>query len=203
MIGFVFAEDSEANALYKKVTSRVNYANESPSKGLSLFHYISDCLVEPGEAEKAEAAVSKCKCTKKKKVSSRIDNSMVSGPQVDSFLHIGDVRYDSEKGFTGWGIDGSWKRMLDDCVNTHGIDPKIIEQNLDFIQQYIQEHAEGLSEMGFSSSKSSQISDCSPYSSNFGVGNSKSQSQFYLANRAYGGSRRNPPLVTNEGAELV
>ncbi|KDQ53834.1 hypothetical protein JAAARDRAFT_136440, partial [Jaapia argillacea MUCL 33604] len=116
MIGFVFAEESEARTFYKKVTTKKNSARKSTP------------------ASKAKANEKKKKAGK----GGKIDKSMISGPTAGSFIHVAHMGYDADKGFTSTNVDPSWMAFLDGLAS-HGIDKSLIENNMDFIKDFVRD----------------------------------------------------------------
>ncbi|KAF9269859.1 PH domain-like protein, partial [Marasmius fiardii PR-910] len=110
MIGFVFADEGEAKAFWKKVNV------------------------------KKDAKAGKATAEKKKKKSAskggKIDKSMISGPTAGSFIHVAHMGYDSESGFTSKGVDPSWTALLGQLENS-GIDKEIIAKEMDFIKDFV------------------------------------------------------------------
>ncbi|EPQ51220.1 WH1-domain-containing protein, partial [Gloeophyllum trabeum ATCC 11539] len=113
MIGFVFADEGEAKAFHKKVTTALS-KNKAPAKA-------------------------KAKSTKSKsKTPGKIDKSMISGPTQGSFIHVAHMGYDSEKGFTSSNVDPSWMAFLDQ-LQSMGVDKSVIEHDMEFIQNFVRD----------------------------------------------------------------
>ncbi|TFK50452.1 WH1-domain-containing protein, partial [Heliocybe sulcata] len=115
MIGFVFADESEAKVFHKKVTNALskNKNKSSPKQ--------------------------KTKSTKSKsKAPGKIDKSMISGPTQGSFIHVAHMGYDDQNGFTSTNVDPSWMSFLDQ-LQSMGIDRNVIENDMDFIQKFVRD----------------------------------------------------------------
>ncbi|KNZ75963.1 Wiskott-Aldrich syndrome like protein [Termitomyces sp. J132] len=94
MIGFVFCQETEAKTFWKRVTKRKHDKSpksSSPSK------------------KKSKSKVGK---------GGSIDKSLISAPTAGSFVHIGHMGYDAEKGFTSTGVDPSWTALLTNLENS-------------------------------------------------------------------------------------
>ena len=63
---------------------------------------------------------------------------MISGPTAGSFRHVAHMGYDSEKGFTSTNVDPSWQQLLT-SLQDQGVDPQLIEENMDFIKSFIKD----------------------------------------------------------------
>ncbi|KAL5483447.1 hypothetical protein ACEPAI_8678 [Sanghuangporus weigelae] len=113
MIGLVYSDESEANSFMKIVT-----------KKRSVF----------GKAKAETSSKKKSKSSK----SSKINKSMISGPQAGSFRHISHMGYDPEKGFTSDNVDPSWMAFLQQ-LEQHGVDRDLIAQNMDFIKDFVRD----------------------------------------------------------------
>ncbi|KZT33338.1 hypothetical protein SISSUDRAFT_1066221 [Sistotremastrum suecicum HHB10207 ss-3] len=118
-IGFVFADASEANVLFKKVQTRSKHAINKPN------------------------ATSAKPAKKKSNKPGRIDKSQISLPQQDSFKHVSHMGYDAEKGFVSAGVDPSWTNILQDITSRFGISRQELEDNIDLVEQFMREHPEG------------------------------------------------------------
>ncbi|KAG1883872.1 actin regulatory protein [Suillus subluteus] len=109
MIGFVFADEKDAQTFYKKVTTR--------------------------KAEKVKSSSSE---KKKSAKGGRIDKSMISGPAAGSFVHVAHMGYDPEKGFNSTNIDPSWTAFLNELEGS-GVSREVINQDMDFIKDFIRD----------------------------------------------------------------
>ena len=88
---------------------------------------------------KPTAAKKKSTSAKKKPAKGgKIDKSMISGPTAGSFRHVAHMGYDSEKGFTSTNVDPSWQQLLT-SLQDQGVDPQLIEENMDFIKSFIKD----------------------------------------------------------------
>ncbi|KAF9240050.1 hypothetical protein BU15DRAFT_46108 [Melanogaster broomeanus] len=110
MIGLVFSSEKDAKVFYKKVTNR---------------------KAEKGTPEQ-------CHRMKKAKKGGKIDKTMISGPQAGSFKHVAHVGFDEEKGYTSTNVDPSWLTFLD-SLKSHGITQDLINQNMDFIKEFVRD----------------------------------------------------------------
>ena len=72
----------------------------------------------------------------KVKKGGKIDKSMISVPQQGSSKHVALVGYDEEKGFTSNNVDDSWLSLVRN-LQSQGITAEIIEENKEFIQNFI------------------------------------------------------------------
>ncbi|PPR07859.1 hypothetical protein CVT24_005596, partial [Panaeolus cyanescens] len=115
MIGFVYADESEAKAFYKKVNNR-KVVKSKPA----------------GEKKKKKAG----------SVKGKIDKSMISGPKEGSFIHVAHMGYDSEAGFTSSGVDPSWTAFLTNLEDS-GVGKDVIAREMEFIKKFVREHPEG------------------------------------------------------------
>ncbi|TFK37095.1 hypothetical protein BDQ12DRAFT_576978, partial [Crucibulum laeve] len=109
MIGFVFADESEAKTFFKKVSAK------------------KDSKTSKAPSEKKKVAKG-----------GRIDKSMISGPKSGSFVHIAHMGYDSEQGFTSKGVDPSWTAFLGN-LESSGVDKEIIAKEMEFIKNYVRD----------------------------------------------------------------
>ncbi|KIS68108.1 uncharacterized protein UMAG_03687 [Mycosarcoma maydis] len=108
LIGFSFADESEANDLFKKVSNRSKYAKSKSSSSSS----------------------------KKKKASSggKIDKSMIGAPS--GFKHVAHMGFSAEHGFSAENVDPTWQALLEQLGNL-GISEKDIRQNESFIKDFV------------------------------------------------------------------
>ncbi|KAG6882854.1 hypothetical protein C0993_008900, partial [Termitomyces sp. T159_Od127] len=113
MIGFVFpqASEKEAKAFCKKVKTR--------------------------KEEKSPKSPKKKTKTKLGK-GGKIDKSLISAPTAGSFVHVGHMGYDEDKGFVSRGVDPSWKAFLTD-LESGGVPKEVIEKNEDFIKDFVRD----------------------------------------------------------------
>ncbi|KAI0072482.1 WH1-domain-containing protein, partial [Panus rudis PR-1116 ss-1] len=111
MIGIVFADESEAKVFYKKVNAK---------------------RTDPGMSKAKPATTKKKKAAK----GGRIDKSMISGPTAGSFKHVAHMGYDAEKGFVSTNVDPSWQQLLAGLEES-GVDRHLIEENMDFIKNFV------------------------------------------------------------------
>ncbi|KAI0674339.1 hypothetical protein C8Q78DRAFT_929572, partial [Trametes maxima] len=111
MIGVVFADEGEAKTFYKKVTTKKTRKSKS------------------GSTKKKAAKPSK---------GGKIDKSMISGPTAGSFKHVAHMGYDADKGFTSTNVDPSWEAFLGN-LEGQGISRDVLEQNLDFIKDFVRD----------------------------------------------------------------
>jgi hypothetical protein len=109
VISVVFAEETDATLFYKNVTTR-----------------------------KADKATKVSPEPKKVKKGRKSDKSMISVPQQGSFKHATLVGYDEEKGFTRNNVDDSWLSLVRD-LQSQGITAEIIEENKEFIQDWVRQ----------------------------------------------------------------
>ncbi|TRM59012.1 hypothetical protein BD626DRAFT_409712 [Schizophyllum amplum] len=112
MIGFVFADESEAKTFVKKVTKQK-------------------------DQKRAKSSSSQKK--KKPAKGGKIDKSMISGPASGSFIHVAHMGYDAEKGFTSKGVDPSWTTFLGQLEGS-GVDRETIAREMDFIKDFVRKH---------------------------------------------------------------
>ncbi|KAF9788439.1 actin regulatory protein [Thelephora terrestris] len=111
MIGFVFADEGEAKVFYKRVQAH-KPSNDKPRSSEIKKN-------KPGKGGK-------------------IDKSMISAPTAGSFKHVAHMGYDSEKGFTSTNVDPSWTAFLSG-LESSGVAKEVIEQNMDFIKDFVRE----------------------------------------------------------------
>ncbi|KAJ7678567.1 hypothetical protein B0H14DRAFT_971841 [Mycena olivaceomarginata] len=110
MIGFVFADEREANSFWKKVMTK----KEAKSKPASEMK-------------------------KKATTGGKIDKGMILGPAPGSFVHVVHMGYNEDQGFTSTGIDPSWTTFLGQLENS-GIDKNTIAQEMEFIKSFVRKH---------------------------------------------------------------
>ncbi|SPO46766.1 related to Neural Wiskott-Aldrich syndrome protein [Moesziomyces antarcticus] len=110
LIGFSFADESEANELFKKVSNRSKYAKSKSSSSSSS--------------------------SKKKKASSggKIDKSMIGAPS--GFKHVAHMGFSAEHGFSSENVDPTWQALLEQ-LGSLGISEKDIRQNESFIKDFV------------------------------------------------------------------
>ncbi|EST06883.2 WH1/EVH1 [Kalmanozyma brasiliensis GHG001] len=108
LIGFSFADESEASDLFKKVNNRSKYAKSKSSSSSS----------------------------KKKKASSsgKIDKSMIGAPS--GFKHVAHMGFSAEHGFSSENVDPTWQALLEQ-LGSLGISEKDIRQNESFIKDFV------------------------------------------------------------------
>ena len=108
LIGFSFADESEASDLFKKVSNRSKYAKSKSSSS----------------------------STKKKKSSSggKIDKSMIGAPS--GFKHVAHMGFSAEHGFSSENVDPTWQALLEQ-LGSLGISEKDIRQNESFIKDFV------------------------------------------------------------------
>ncbi|CDR99092.1 related to Neural Wiskott-Aldrich syndrome protein [Sporisorium scitamineum] len=108
LIGFSFADEGEANDLFKKVNNRSKYAKSKSSSST----------------------------TKKKKAASggKIDKSMIGAPS--GFKHVAHMGFSAEHGFSSENVDPTWQALLEQLGNL-GISEKDIRQNESFIKDFV------------------------------------------------------------------
>ncbi|TKY89830.1 hypothetical protein EX895_001127 [Sporisorium graminicola] len=108
LIGFSFADEGEANDLFKKVNNRSKYAKSKSSSSSS----------------------------KKKKAPSggKIDKSMIGAPS--GFKHVAHMGFSAEHGFSSENVDPTWQALLEQLGNL-GISEKDIRQNESFIKDFV------------------------------------------------------------------
>jgi hypothetical protein len=78
----------------------------------------------------------------KKKKKGFFSKALISAPT--SFKHIAHMGFDSEKGFTSENVDPSWERLLTQLQGM-GISKSQIEENKDFIQDFVRDAEAGKS----------------------------------------------------------
>lgn len=83
VIGFSFADESEANELFKKVSNRSKYAKSKSSSSSK----------------------------KKKSAGGKIDKSMIGAPS--GFKHVAHMGFSSEHGFSADNVDPTWSALLE------------------------------------------------------------------------------------------
>ncbi|KAJ1024383.1 hypothetical protein NDA18_004551 [Ustilago nuda] len=107
LIGFSFADESEASDLFKKVSNRSKYAKSKSSSSSS-----------------------------KKKATSggKIDKSMIGAPS--GFKHVAHMGFSTEHGFSSENVDPTWQALLEQLGNL-GISEKDIRQNESFIKDFV------------------------------------------------------------------
>ncbi|KAJ9473854.1 Proline-rich protein LAS17 [Pseudozyma hubeiensis] len=108
LIGFSFADEGEANDLFKKVSNRSKYAKSKSSSS----------------------------STKKKKATSggKIDKSMIGAPS--GFKHVAHMGFSAEHGFSSENVDPTWQALLEQ-LGSLGISEKDIRQNESFIKDFV------------------------------------------------------------------
>lgn len=108
LVGFSFADESEANDLFKKVSNRSKYAKSKSSSSSS----------------------------KKKKATSggKIDKSMIGAPS--GFKHVAHMGFSAEHGFSSENVDPTWQALLEQ-LGSLGISEKDIRQNESFIKDFV------------------------------------------------------------------
>ncbi len=108
LIGFSFADEGEANDLFKKVSNRSKYAKSKSSSS----------------------------STKKKKGASggKIDKSMIGAPS--GFKHVAHMGFTAEHGFSSENVDPTWQALLEQ-LGSLGISEKDIRQNESFIKDFV------------------------------------------------------------------
>ncbi|KAL1407344.1 hypothetical protein Q8F55_006766 [Vanrija albida] len=116
-IAFVFAAQDEAHEFYKKVANRSKYATK---------------------VTKDAGGGSGGKQSWGKRIKGKIDKALISGPKDGSFKHVAHMGYDAEKGFSSSGVDPSWQVLLEQ-LSMKGISKKDIENNEDFIRDYVEQ----------------------------------------------------------------
>ncbi|EIW55680.1 WH1-domain-containing protein, partial [Trametes versicolor FP-101664 SS1] len=114
MIGFVFADEGEAKAFHKKVTSK-----------------------KVGNGSKAKSGSTKKKAAKSSK-GGKIDKAMISGPAAGSFKHVAHMGYDADTGFTSTNVDPSWEAFLGN-LEGQGVSREVLMQNMDFIKDFVRD----------------------------------------------------------------
>ncbi|KAG9048782.1 hypothetical protein FS837_012069 [Tulasnella sp. UAMH 9824] len=123
MIGFVFADERDANAFYKKFNGRAKYASKSSKSK---------------DKENVPAKTVKKKGGKPGK----IDKSMISAPS--NFKHVAHMGWSEDTGFSSRGVDESWNNLVGG-LERFGITEKQLKGNEEFIQQFVEKaKAEGL-----------------------------------------------------------
>ncbi len=129
MIGLVYTDESEAKQMLKMVEKQKKASGCTiPRVSVSTYihlHYLDKS--KSGSPKKA-----------KKSAAGKVDKSKISGPQSGSFKHVSHMGYDSEKGFISDGVDPSWMTFLNQ-LQSHGVDKAVIENNMDFIKDFIRE----------------------------------------------------------------
>ncbi|GAC95855.1 hypothetical protein PHSY_003432 [Pseudozyma hubeiensis SY62] len=108
LIGFSFADEGEANDLFKKVSNRSKYAKSKSGSS----------------------------STKKKKATSggKIDKSMIGAPS--GFKHVAHMGFSAEHGFSSENVDPTWQALLEQ-LGSLGISEKDIRQNESFIKDFV------------------------------------------------------------------
>ncbi|KAN0065868.1 hypothetical protein ACQY0O_000999 [Thecaphora frezii] len=109
MIGFSFADESEAADLFKKVSNKSKYAKSKSS------------------------AVSGSQ-KKKKGANGKIDKSMIGAPS--GFKHVAHMGFTAEHGFSSENVDPSWQALLDQ-LGSMGVSEKDIRKNESFIKDFV------------------------------------------------------------------
>ncbi|KAG8948850.1 hypothetical protein FRC00_008428 [Tulasnella sp. 408] len=123
MVGFVFADERDANAFYKKFNGRAKYASKSSKSK---------------DKENVPAKTVKKKGGKPGK----IDKSMISAPT--NFKHVAHMGWSEDTGFSSRGVDESWNNLVGG-LERFGITEKQLKGNEEFIQQFVEKaKAEGL-----------------------------------------------------------
>ncbi|PWN48801.1 WH1-domain-containing protein [Violaceomyces palustris] len=112
LVGFSFADESEAGDFFKKVTNRAKYA-KSKSSGSS----------GPGTKKKSKAGGS-----------GKIDKSMISAPS--GFQHVAHMGFTAEHGFSSENVDPSWQALLDQ-LSSMGVSERDIRKNEGFIKDFV------------------------------------------------------------------
>ncbi|KAL4079968.1 hypothetical protein V8B97DRAFT_1864107 [Scleroderma yunnanense] len=73
----------------------------------------------------------------------KVDKTMISGPVIGSFKHLGHMEYDPEKGFVSEGVDGSWEKLAS-ALAEKGVPENTIQINKEWIREWLltdgQEH---------------------------------------------------------------
>ncbi|EPQ31071.1 uncharacterized protein PFL1_01260 [Pseudozyma flocculosa PF-1] len=109
MVGFSFADETEAGDLFKKVSNRAKYA-KSKSAAVSSTH------------------------KKKKGSTGKIDKSMIGAPS--GFKHVAHMGFTAEHGFSSENVDPSWQALLDQ-LGSMGVSEKDIRKNENFIKDFV------------------------------------------------------------------
>ena len=55
---------------------------------------------------------------------------------ASSFIHVAQMGYDAEKGFTSTNVDPSWTAFLGQ-LESQGVDKSMIDQNMEFIKDFV------------------------------------------------------------------
>ncbi|RDB26823.1 Wiskott-Aldrich syndrome 1 [Hypsizygus marmoreus] len=118
MIGFVFVNETEAKAFWKKVIAKKDSKTSKPHT----------------EKKKKKAAKG-----------GKIDKSLISGPTAGSFVHVAHMGYDEEKGFTSTGVDPSWTAFLG-TLEGHGLSKDVIAKDMEFIKDFVREYPQAAQE---------------------------------------------------------
>lgn len=80
----------------------------------------------------------------KKKKKGFFSKALISAPT--SFKHIAHMGFDSEKGFTAENVDPEWERLLSQLQGM-GISKSQIEENKDFIKDFVRDAEAGQSSL--------------------------------------------------------
>lgn len=120
MIGFAFADDGEANELYKKISNRQKFAKSSSSANKKKNRGSKLLGSGGGGSSKSNGG--------------KIDKSMIGAPS--DFKHVAHMGYTAEKGFSAENVDPSWSALLDQLSNM-GISRADIQKNEGFIKDFV------------------------------------------------------------------
>ena len=135
MIGFVFAEEKDANVMWKKYNTRASIQSSESPLTPPPSPYSSNRRSSEVDAKssksKPTSTPKKDKSNGKKK---KIDISTISAPT--NFQHVGHLGYTDDGGFQSTGLGPEYSNVLGD-LSKYGITEKDIEKNKDFVETFL------------------------------------------------------------------